>query len=608
MSPKTTWIWVLIALGLSLVIFFSHPLAHRPPVGPVRILPNLKADAVSSVQVRPGGTAQLEIRVDRTNHTWQLTEPILYPAQTASIERLLAYLQRLTPAVYIGANEIKNRPSADEDYGFTSPQASVFVQETDSRAQLLIGSHTAPGDQVFLQKVGDQGVYVVDAELLKYIPNSADDWRDTRLVDFEALAFDRIAVTNNGKAFVLQRDSTNQLWQMVWPLGQSRAARADNSLIEESLLKLQESRIGQFLTDEPKDLDTFGLTPPELELALGLGTNTSVLLQFGKSSGDNTNFVYGRRLGQKTVFALSRESLLPWRNSYETFRDPHLLTLTAPVESLLVRGLDHFELRHQTNDSWQVLPQNPPEFPADPDLVKDLLNSLSGMQIIDFVKAVVNAPDLPDYGLAVPARQYVLKASCSDSGSPATNSIIAELSFGFGTNQSDRVFARRTDESSVYAVRTNDFAQLPSASWQMRQRRFWNFSENDVTQVTIHQHGKTRRLIRKGPHEWSLAPGSQGIINDLAVDATVRGLAQLSASAWVARGESSLAAYGLGGGQYQVTLALANNQPVSVEFGREAPSTNVYAVVSLDGQPWVFEFPWILFRDVSLYLSIPPNL
>src|ERR1041385_7532868 len=93
MSAKTTWTWLVIAAGLFALIYFYHPHAHKPAVGPMRILPNLKPETVTSVQVRPGGTAQLQIRADRTNHLWQLSEPIVYPAQTASVERLLAYLQ-----------------------------------------------------------------------------------------------------------------------------------------------------------------------------------------------------------------------------------------------------------------------------------------------------------------------------------------------------------------------------------------------------------------------------------------------------------------------------------------------------------------------------------
>ncbi len=61
----------------------------------------------------------------------------------------------------------------------------------------------------------------------------------------------------------------------------------------------------------------------------------------------------------------------------------------------------------------------------------------------------------------------------------------------------------------------------------MRERRIWNFSTNDVVRVTIRQQGRVRQIVRNGPHDWSLAPGSQGIINDLAVEETVSGLCQL---------------------------------------------------------------------------------
>ena len=127
-----------------------------------------------------------------------------------------------------------------------------------------------------------QGVFVVDADILKYLPKNGFDWRDTALLDFSSLAFDRIAVTNNAKvepnagalrvassSFVLQREGTNRLWRMAWPLLQ--AARADNARIEGSLQKLRDLRIERFLTDDPKtDLEPLGLAPAELELSLAV--------------------------------------------------------------------------------------------------------------------------------------------------------------------------------------------------------------------------------------------------------------------------------------------------------------------------------------------------
>ena len=168
------------------------------------------------------------------------------------------------------------------------------------------------------------------------------------------------------------------------------------------------------------------------------------------------------------------------------------------------------------------------------------------------------------------------------------------------------MFARRTDESSVYAISTNDFSRLPWAGWQLRERRLWRITTNDIARLTIEQKGKTRQLIRLGLYEWSFAPGSQGILpNVLAVEDTVRGLIQASALGWVTRGRENCAQFGFQENDFKVTVELKSGEKVSIRFGEPTPSNNTYALVEFAGQPWVLEFPWVLYRDVSSYLSIP---
>ena len=56
-----------------------------------------------------------------------------------------------------------------------------------------------------------------------------------------------------------------------------------------------------------------------------------------------------------------------------------------------------------------------------------------------------------------------------------------------------------------------------------------------------------------------------------------------------------------------ITLELKNGEKASVEFSSEAPPNAPYAAVTLDGQPWIFEFPTWLYDYVQRYLSVPPN-
>ena len=66
---------------------------------------------------------------------------------------------------------------------------------------------------------------------------------------------------------------------MISPL----PARADSTLIETALQKLQGARAASFVTDDPKvDLSAFGLQPPDLDLWLGHGSNFVTALDIGE--------------------------------------------------------------------------------------------------------------------------------------------------------------------------------------------------------------------------------------------------------------------------------------------------------------------------------------
>jgi hypothetical protein len=395
----------------------------------------------------------------------------------------------------------------------------------------------------------------------------------------------------------LRRDAANTPWRMVYPL----QARANNTRTEESLQMLQSVRVHRFVSADPKaDTETFGLQPPELELTFGQGTNTVARLQFGKSPTNDARLVYARRVGMNGVVAVPKDLLAPWYAQVNDFRDLFLLTWSAPVTAIDVRGQDNFSLQQQTNDAWRILPQ---DLPADAGLVKDLLTALGGLQIVEFTKDVAIAADLPERGLASPAQQYILRGVATNSPAGPTNPIVAEVDFG--TNQDDKVFVRRADEGCIYAVKFADFQRLPVASWEMRERRIWDFSTNDVARLTIQQQDRVRQIVRNGPHDWSLAAGSQGVINVLAVEEAAQGLCQLTAVAWLARGDESRTRYGFTDKDQRITLELKSGDKASVEFSALASPNSPYAAVTMDGQVWLFQFSTWLYDYVQRYLSVP---
>lgn len=590
MKSKTTAIWFVLAAALFAGVWFCQK--YLQPAGPeaVTLLAGLRATDLTAISVSPAGA--LEIAAVRTNGAWQLEKPVAYPAQTAAIETLVNALVRLTPQ-RLTASDLNGR-NADAEYGFDNPQFTLDLAAGDQTWHLRVGKRTAPGDQVFVRVVGLDGAFVTEVGWLQLLPHSAKDWRDTALVD--AAGCDWIVVTNGGKALEFRRDATNQIWRMIQPL----ATRADGTRLALALQQLQAGRV-QFITDDPRtDLSSFGLQPADLVVWLGHGTNFLAAVQTGKSLPDEATQVYARREGWNSVLAVDKSVCAPWRGPVNSFRDPKLLTLTGPVAQIEVRSdrpEDNFILQRSGAGAWTVAGE---KFPADQEYVQNFLRLLAGLRISEFVKDAVTAPVLQGFGLTPPARQIILRSQAGDA-----NHVVAQLNFG--ATETNRVMVQRGDEDFVYAVKLEDYAQLPETGWEFRDRRIWHFSETNVAQVTVRQNGTTRQLLRTGDGQWSVAEGSQGMIEPPAVEETLHRLGELTAYGWVARNVTAPEKYGLNPGNLSLIVELKSGEKLNLDFGTVlAQGASALAAVTLDGERWVLVFPPVAYHYINTYLALPP--
>ena len=600
MNSKSTLIWLGLAVVLAAVIFGLEKFGQVPVVVPVSLLADLKPAAVTSIQVTLGdGTA---LRAERSNDVWQLTSPIAYPAQVASIEGLLDVLEHLTAATIIPPTEVRQRPNADEEFGFVNPSAALTLLSGKGRRLLMkIGARTAPGDQVYVQVVGVEGVYVMDADLLRALPRKLDDWRDTALINLNGLVFDQLTVSNATAVLELQFDPAQTLWQLTRPV----AARANNARLYESLQKLQTLRVTRFVTDDPKaDADAFGLQTPALELTFAQRTNVVTRLQFGKSPTNDSTQVFARRAGFATIVTVPRNLLEPWQGAFNQFREPHLVALGTNVTQLEIRSAEPFTLQRHPTNGWRVVGQ---ELPVDAGLVEDLIAALNRLEIVQF-KDSITEPDLPTYGLTNPVRQIVVSAAGAGTNS-GVDVVLANLTFG--STNAGNIFVRRADENPVYAVPWADFQRLPVAAWQLRARPLWNFASGDVTRIVVQQGDRRRELLHAGTNAWVLAPGSSGALNGVlmaAIEETTHRFGNLAATAWTGRGEADLARLGFGASGLGLTFELKTGAKYQIEFGGKSPENYPYATVKLDGQTWVFEASFGLYELALSYLAPPPNV
>jgi hypothetical protein len=595
MNLKSTFWLMIVALGLGayIYLFERHTLnTEERAQQAAKLFPDFDPTKVASVEILRSNNVKF-IRAERANDQWGLVQPA-YPAQSTAIDNWLSLFGALDRRHYLSAQDLLAQQGGLAAFGLDSPQATVMIQQGTRKIHVLLGAKTAVGEQLYLQQVGSDGAFVTDSALLDRLPQAATDWRDPTFLDFTGLKFDRLNVRAGQRDFEVEHPPGGTLWRLTKP----RLARADNVLLQQLFQQLQMARVVQFVSDAPgNDLEPYGLQSPEVTLVFSRAATTLLTIDFGKSPSNQPGQVFARRSNHPAIIVTVPKLLLNLlRAPYTDFLDKHLIEFpVAAVERIDARADEAFALQKQLNGGWRIV--EPYTALADPVLVRGFLDRLNALPIVEVEKEVVTDKDLPTYGLAPAARQYILKSS-GTSGD--TNQLLAQIEFG--TNQMDKYYVRRIDENSVYVTRLNEDPSshpLPKAAFELRDRRIWNFSTNQVTGLTIEFKGKTYQFQRNNRGQLGLAPGSQGILNPFALDEALFRLGQLSSKAWIACGKIEPARYGFGDPPHKLSIQLNGGdkpQTLTVEFGAQSLSGGPYALVDLDGRPTVFDFPFEIFH------------
>jgi hypothetical protein len=606
-NGKSTGI-LLAAAGviLAFIWFVDRPIRlERLRQADHSILPGFDPAAINYIEVKPRGTNEIHVEcANPASNVWRMTQPISYPAEGLAITALLDAMKVLTWQFRISPAELKDQPDAQEKYGFSQPQFELVMKGVGAPRKILIGQLSAMGDQVFMEVVGNPEIYLVSADLLKLVPWNKDQWRDASLLNLAKIHYDSIQVHSTGSpTLTLESDATRSIWLMKQPV----VARADTAKINQLLANLQALQVRQFVSDDPKaDLESYGLQTspqtPELSLSFWNGTNMAAELEVGATLTNFTNFAFARRQDPSNVVIIERTVLRPWQSSSTNFLDYHLISVSPDtIGTIAAQGQDNFTAEKQASGRWLI--RGATTFPADARLMHDWLASFTNIQT-QVEKTV--ATDFTPYGLTHPLLQFTLQSA---AGPGSSNSTIAQIEFG--TNNSDRVFERRPDESFVNYITPDDFDRLPRVSWQLRDRAIWSFDTSNVLSLTIHQLGVERKYLRDPGGDWTFAPPYHGPPEENwpRLEEGIHRLGDLHAIYWSGVGDAHWKDFGFEKADFSLSLVINHAGQLetnSISFGGSSPYTYPYAAVMQNGERWIFEFPPDLYENFVLKDMIIP--
>ena len=593
MIKKETWWLICIAVtSVAYLYVFEFDRTDQPESMPGFFQP-FTADEIVAIQITYNGTNT--VRTVRTSERWMLETPINYPAIAEGPNAMLQELTKLKPLSYHRQSKTLSR------FGFDPPRVNISLEKNDGKIELQLGDFTPLEDKVYARIPDKTGVFTINRQFLSVLPFTANHWRDPKLFHLETsrVDIDRISIRSGPRQMLLQKN-TNSIWQITQP---EPTKRANQTRIKQTLIKLWNWSATAFESDDVKiDLQRYGLHSPEAELILGQGTNRLAVIQFGNSPTNQPGHVYARRLNHTNIVVIPSPWLKDLRARVWEYCDHRMVDKFDPSPDSLWRievgSVEPFMLEQTTNGIWNI--NQPSTLPADNELVFNFLEKLRSLEAIASEREVVG--DYSTYGLDQPSGQYTLRQR------GGTNAIISRISFGSPTGENgNKTFIKRHDEGTVYLISQADRRSLPVYSYQLRNRKYWNFSEKEVVKIIINQGEEVAEITRNTDGVWSYTDSPITAEKSKDISTALNALGRLQVTHWTARGADKLATYDILKRKKSITLEIKREGKTfvrKVQFGKQTQSLNFYAYATdpLEQEPVVFEFPLNTYNACEIIL------
>jgi hypothetical protein len=436
------------------------------------------------------------------------------------------------------------------------------------------------------------GAYVSLYELKQPSPEMREDLakRVLTLVQDEV---QRIAIQGPQGEVTVVRAGTD--WQLETP-----RVRADGGVVESLLNEtewLAAERVLSGTPAQPIDPSTYDLDSPSARLTLTTKDGHETSLLFGEPTAVGPSR-YLKLADRPEIFVVASSLYERLDQPTESFRDPLLIRFNSwETTELTVNAADRRFMLTRSGHDWALA--QPFADRADRTEVSGLLNRVSGLRIRRFVTDAPGDAPLSTWGLDQPAPEVAL----------VQPEPVGRITLLFGSAVADDqtlVYAKRSDEPSVYAVSSEAVAALSPDPHGLRAKVCFEFFASQVTKVEG-RRGEALWVAERKDGEWR-EPTSGQLLDAQRVEDVLSTLADLRLSGFVEEAPGDLSRFGLDPPAGQLIVWTAEQaEPQRLVIGATIPdSTNRYGRIA--GRSAVVRLPEIAAQllDTSLEQFSPP--
>lgn len=578
MKSRTTLVLVILALIVGGLVWLDSRkgVTTEEATAKRKRLLDIQSDEVTRLELTASNQTIVAVK---TGDRWDIESPLTVRAGTGSINAILGELEFTERERTLTERELAGTRPAE--FGLDAPRVRVAVTGKKGAVTVLVGGETPTKDGLYVQLAGSKAVSVVRKDLFDRLNVRLDDLRDRQLLDFATETATRLEIITGQRAIELTRRAATTNAEPRWLISRPLAVRADAGKASELLNALASLRAAEFISEDPKDVHTYGLDEPTHEVTVWTaGTNAGIALLLGRSPTNDAEKVYAKLKSANSIVTVPAAEARKFDAQVNDLRDHRLFTVTAgDVQGIdIQRGADTISLARD-GDAWNVLTSaGAKDFRADDMITSALLGQLVNIAAKEFTADV--ATDLEKFGLAAPPVTITLRGT-------GTN-VVGRLLLGAENAPAGLRYAKRADEAFVYGLDTNALRVLPGRPLDLRNRRIADFNIADVTRLVIRRATGSVTLDRGADQTWRLTEPTQGVLDADALRQLLDDLAGLRAQDFVPTGLDNLAPYGLEVPETAITVH-AGERTWTLAVGKDAPAGMKYA--SATEPPAVFTLP-----------------
>ena len=421
----TIFLLALNAISFGLIAYLNHQARQiEPSAGGLSGQIGRELIDADRIELHGRGIETPRI-LEREGSTWYLLEPMQWSANYFAINRILNQLQFLEEEASFPVDDIEKTGQSLADYGLENPLLRIVIAEGEESISLSIGTLTEIGNNVYLLGPDEREIFVVDRQVIDGLLVDLNDLRTREIFDIPVFEVDALGLqirsenTADGSSLKVRLARNNGAWTFEAPL----AAKADPTLVDNTINTLTAAKVGRFIETEQTNLILQGLENPFMQVTIhGNKRRQSLIVGNLDPNSQGAPQYFAKLENNPAIFTVLARPFDILREAQEALRERNFMNFDPSKLSTINISENGRKIRLQKletgENDWQVLKSNGENeiqpYRADPAIMDSLLKNLSTLRASGFTADAPTASDNENYGFNNPRRVVTLSFSVGD--------------------------------------------------------------------------------------------------------------------------------------------------------------------------------------------------